>query len=315
MEIKMSDSNLKYPGKKFREFFDQEIEKYKNAVKNEPDDASAQAGLAESYINSWCYGFLTRDESLPIAKSAAIKAIQLNQTLPLVHTVLGIVKLTDWDWIGAEQELRLATIMDQTNYKSRHWYSLYLSAMGRHEQAIREAKIANELEAPPGAKIGYGSILYFAHEFEQMAELLEKAIVEEPNDAPLYDWLGMAYVQLKKYDKSIEVYRKAADLSDGLAEIMAGLGHAYGMAGRTDEARVVLDEMLACAERWYVPPVQIAFVYLSVGDKNKAFEMFEKALLERSWELAFIRTEPWLDELHTDPRFVELMNQLQFPPL
>ena len=311
----MSDRELKYPGKKFREFFDQEIEKYKHAVKNSPEDASAQVGLAESYINSWCYGFLSRDESLPIAKSAVIKAIQLNQSLPMVHTVLGIIKLTDWDWIGAEQELRLATVMDPTHYKSRHWYSLYLSAMGRHKQAIREAKIANELEAQPGSKIGYGSILYFAHEFEQMVELLETAIIDDPDNAPLFDWLGMAYVQLKKYDKSIEVYRKAADLSDGLAEIMAGLGHAYGMAGRMDEARGVLNVLLACAERWYVPPVQIAFIYLSVGDKERAFEMFEQAFQERSWELVFIRTEPWLDELHTEPWFVDLMNQMQFPPL
>jgi len=310
----MSELNLKYPGKKFREFFDQEIEKYENTVKDHPVDASAHVGLAESYINSWCYGFLSRDESLPIAKSAAIKAMQLDQNSAMVHTILGIIKLTDWDWVGAEQELRLATVMDPTNYKSRHWYSLYLSAMGRHEEAIREAKIANELESFAGSKIGYGSILYFAHEFEQMVELLEAAIIDEPDNAPLYDWLGMAYVQLKKYDKSIEVYRKAADLSDGLAEIMAGLGHAYGMAGRLDEAREVLDEMLACAERWYVPPVQIAFVYLSVGKKEKAFEMLEKAYKERSWELVFMGTEPWLDDLHTDPRFVEFINRLQFPP-
>ena len=277
MEKIMSEKIIRYPGKKFREFFDLEIQKYQTAVKNNPDDASAQAGLAESYINSWCYGFLSRDESLPIAKSAAIKAIQLDQNSATIHTVLGIIKLTDWDWTGAKQELKLATVMDPTNYKSRHWYSLYLSAMGRHDEAIREAKIGNELETQAGSKIGYGSILYFAHKFEEMVELLEAAIIDEPVIAPLYDWLGMAYVQLGEYDKSIDVYRKAAELSDGLAEIMAGLGHAYGMAGRTDEAHEVLDIMLACSERWYVPPVQIAFVYLSVGEKEKAFEMFERA--------------------------------------
>ena len=310
----MSEENMKYPGKKFRVFFDQEIEKYQTAVKNDPENASAQAGLAESYINSWCYGFLSRDESLPIAKSASIKAIQLNQILPMVHTILGIIKLTDWDWRGAEQELRLATIIDPTNYKSRHWYSLYLSALGRHEQAIHEAKIANELDAPPGAKIGYGSILYFAHQFEDMTELLESAIIDEPDNAPLYDWLGMAYVQLGEYDKSIEVYRKAAELSDGLAEIMAGLGHAYGIAGRTNEAREVLNILLAFAKRWYIPPVQIAFVYLSLDEKEKALEMLERAYREKSWELVFMRTEPWFDELHTDPRFIEIMSRLKFPP-
>ena len=80
------------------------------------------------------------------------------------------------------------------------------------------------------------------------------------------------------------------------------------------EARQVLDEMLACAQKWYVPPVQIAFVYLSVGEKEKAFDMLEKAYEQRSWELVFMRTEPWLDELHTDPRFEEVMSRLNFPP-
>ena len=311
----MSDSKqeLKYPGKKFRDFFDQEIEKSMQAVKKSPDNASAQAGLAEAYINSWCYGFLSRDESLPLAKSAAIKAIQLDQNSAMIHTILGIIKLTDWDWTGAKHELKLATVMDPTNYKSRHWYSLYLAAMGQHQQAILEAKIADSLDTPVGSKIGYGSILYFAHEFEQMAELLEKAILDEPEFASLYDWLGMAYVQLKQYDKSIEVYRKAADLSDGLAEIMAGLGHAYGMAGRNAEAREVLDDMLACAKRWYVPPVQIAFVALSLGEKDHTFELLERAYKERSWELIFIRTEPWFDELHSDSRFIDLLKRIGFP--
>lgn len=311
----MADKILKYPGEKFREFFDREIEKYKKAVKNNPKDASDHVGLAESYINSWCYGFLPRDKSLPFAKSAVVKAIQLDRDSALVHTFDGILKLTDWDWSGAEQELKLATVMDPVNYKSRHWFSLFLAAMGRYEEAIREAKTANELESPAGSKIGYGSILYFAHEFEQMFELLEKAIIDEPDEAPLYDWLGMAYVQLGQYDKSIEVYRKAAELSDGLAEIMAGLGHAYGVAGRIEEAKEVLNEMLACAERWYVPPVQIAFVALSIGDKNLTFELLERAYAERSWELIFLRTEPWFDILHDDPRFRDFICGLNFPDL
>ena len=310
----MSEKEVKYPGKKFREFFDLEIEKYENEVKTNPENVENQVGLAESYINSWCYGFLARDEALPTAKSAAIRSVELDQNSAAAHTVLGIIKITDWDWAGAEQELKHGVELDPKSYKSRHWYSLFLSAMGRHEQAIVEAKKADRLEQPAGAKIGYGSILYFAHEFEQMVDLLEKAIIEEPDTAPLYDWLGMAYVQLKQYDKSIEVYRKAAELSDGLAEIVAGLGHAYGMAGRTDEAREVLDDMLAASKKWYVPPVQIAFVCLSIGEMDQAYDFMEKAYRERSWELAFMREEPWLDDLHSDGRFVDIMNRLNFPP-
>jgi tetratricopeptide (TPR) repeat protein len=310
----MSNNTIKYPGKKFREFFDFEIEKYESEVKKDPENAKNQVGLAESYINSWCYGFLSRDESLPTAKSAAITSVELDQNSAAAHTVLGIIKITDWDWAGAEQELKHGVELDPDSYKSRHWYSLFLSAMGRHKEAIHEAQIADSKKLPAGSKIGYGSILYFAHDFEKMVDLLEEAILEEPDTAPLYDWLGMAYVQLKQYDKSIEVYRKAAELSDGLAEIMAGLGHAYGMAGRHDEAHGVLDEMLAAANKWYVPPVQIAFVCLSIGDMDQAYSFLEKAYRERSWELAFMREEPWLDNLHSDKRFLDIMKRLNFPP-
>jgi tetratricopeptide (TPR) repeat protein len=310
----MFDKTIKYPGKKFREVFDQEIRRFQREVNIDPDNSLAQIGLAESYINSWCYGFLSREDSIPLAKKAALQAMQLNHDSALIHTVNGIIKMIDWDWRGARQKLQHATVMNPVSYKSRHWYSLYLSAMGQHDAALREAKIANQLDAPPGAKIGYASILYFAREFELQTELLEKAILEEPDNAPLYDWLGMAYVQLREYDKSIEVYKKAVELSDGLAEIMAGLGHAYGMAGRSDEAREVLNSMLACAEKWYVPPVQIAFVYLSINELDKAFVLLERAFQERSWELVFMREEPWLDDLHSEKRFTDLVNRLNFPP-
>jgi tetratricopeptide (TPR) repeat protein len=146
-----------------------------------------------------------------------------------------------------------------------------------------------------------------------MVELLEETVKKTPNYAPSFDWLGMAYLQLKQFDKSIEVYRKAVELSDGLAEIKAGLGHAYGMAGRKDEARKVLNELNSLAEKYYIPPVQIAYVAASLDEIDETFELLEKAYIERTWDLVFIREEPWFDDFHSLPRFVDLLKRIQFP--
>ena len=309
----MTDRKLRYPGKNFRLFFDQELEKYRQAAKNDPDDPVVLACLAESWINLWCYGFLSYEQSIPAAKSAALKAVELDDGLAMAHMVSGIIHLAGWDWPTAGKELKKAIELEPHQYKNRHWYALYLSAMLQHDRALQQSEISVRLAGPEDSMIGYASILYFAHKFEEMADLLEKALHKETDFAPIYDWLGMAYVQLEKYDQSIDVYRKATNLSDGLAEIKAGLGHAYGIAGRMNEAQAIMDEFTALAGHYYIPPVQMAFVAFGLGKTDMAFDLLERAFRERSWELVFIATEPWFDPLHDDPRFLDLIKRIGLP--
>jgi len=309
----MVNLNQNFPGKSFRDPMDKEVLKFEQAILRNPEDASAFAGLAVSYIFLWCYGFLSREDSIPKAKWAATQAVKINNKIGEAHTALGIMKLSEWDWKGAEQEFQIAIELNPGNSDAHHWYALYLSAMGRHEQALESSRHSLSLSPVSYSDIGYGSILYFAHQFDEMVELLEKTVKNIPNYAPGFDWLGMAYLQLKQFDKSIEVYQKAVELSDGLAEIKAGLGHAYGMAGRKDEARKVLNELNTLAEKYYIPPVQIAYVAASLDEIDETFELLEKAFKERTWDLVFIREEPWFYDLHSHPRFVDLLRRMQFP--
>jgi len=309
----MKDKNYKYPGKSFRVPMDESVSKYEQEIKQNPEDAAAYAGLAEALIVLWCYGFISRDESIPKAKEATNRALEIDENLGDVHTALGIVKLSAWDWAGSEQELKLGLDLNPENSQAHHWYALYLSAMGKHKQALEISHKAVSLSPVPYSDIGHASIYYFAHQFEKMVEVLTETIKKDPELAPAYDWLGMAYCQLKQFGNSIEVYRKAVELSDGLAEIKAGLGHAYGMAGRNDEAKQVLDEFQSLAEKYYIPPVQIAYVAASLNDIELTFELLERAYRERSWELSFIREEPWFDDFHSNPRFIDLLNRIQFP--
>ena len=306
----MRNRQLNFPGKNFRIPFDRQLEECEQAVKQDPNDPAALAGLAGARINLWCYGFIPFDQTIPFAGIEAKKAVKLDDSLASAHMVLGIIRMAEWNWPAAENELKRAIELDPEHYKSRHWYALYLSAMGNHDAALRESEISVRLAGPADSMIGYASILYFAHKFDKMAELLENALHNETDFAPVYDWLGMAYVQLGKYDRSIGVYQKAVMLSDGLAEIRAGLGHAYGVAGRTDEARAIMDEFLDLEKRYYIPPVQMAFVAFGLGETELGFRLLGRAYRERSWELVFMATEPWFDHLHNDPRFTDLVKKI-----
>jgi len=309
----VADTNQYCPGKKFRDPWDKAIVELEQRIREYPEDISAYIGLAEYYITLWCFGFLSRKESLPKAKEAAERAMRLDANSSAVHTVLGMLKLNDWDWAGAEQEFQNAIELDANDPKPHHWYALYLSAMGRHKQALSESMQAVAIEPSATYKTGLGSILYFAKDFDRMTEVMEKVVAQDPSFAPGYDWLGMAYVQLGRYEESIQVYQKAVALADGAAEVKAGLAHAYGIAGREAEARAILDELLTLSKKWYIPPVQIAFVYVGLGELEKTFDMLEIAYRERAWELVFLRVEPWFAHLHSQPRFVKLLKALHFP--
>ena len=279
----------------------------------EPENIDAHIVLAESYFALWCYGIIPYIEAIKKVKVSTAIVLELNSNLSDVHTLSALIKLSEWDWDNAEREFKIAIDLDPNSAKANHWYALYLAAMGRFQESIALSKKAVRLEPTPGYKIGLGSMYYFAHDFVELKKGMEEIISEEPEFAQGYDWLGMAYIQLKEYEKSIEVYEKSASLSGRLAEILGGPGHAYGIAGKEKKARQILDELINYSLKYYIPPVQIAFVYAGLGDDEKVFELLERAYKERSWELIFMREEPWFDYLRTDIRFKEFVARLKFP--
>jgi tetratricopeptide (TPR) repeat protein len=303
-----------YPGRAYRETCDYAVEFHRAAVAASPQDAAAHASLAESLLVLWCYGFVRGAEALPEARAAADRAVSLAPASSQAHRALGFIRMGQWELAGAESELRRALDLAPHDAQSCHWLALFEAAMGRHAEAMAHSRRAFQLDHSPGIAIGYGSILYFAHEFDEMARVMEDAVAAAPDNAPAYDWLGMAYIQLGRFDDSIRVYRQSVELSGGTAEILAGLGHAYGIAGRRDEALEVQRRLDEAARRWYVPPVQRAFVAAGLGNTDAVFALLEEAVRQRSWELVFMREEPWLDHLHDDPRFGAVAACVGFPP-
>ena len=305
--------SLRYPGKEKRDALVRSAEQLEAWIQADPDDAANYVGLADVQTFLWCYGFAPHPEVMPRCETAARQALELDPNLAAAHTVLGVVLLGQRDWDAAERQLRLATELDPSRAQAHHWYALYLAAMNRHDEARKHSLRSVELDSSSGMKIARSSILYFKRDWPGMIDVLKPTIEQDGDYGPAYDWLGMAYVQEQQFDKAIATYRRAVELSDGLAEVLAGLGHAYAVAGREKEARQVLDKLQRLAERWHVPPVQIAFVHVGLGEKRQAIDLLDRAYEQRSWELVFLQVEPWLDELRAEPRFTELIEKMKFP--
>ncbi len=309
----MQKDEIEFPGSIFRQQFDDEITKCNKAIIQNSQDTISLAKLAHAYINLWCYGFLPHSEAIPKAQDAVKKTLEIDEKNGSAHVALGIIKESLWQWKVVENEFKLGIKYSPDDALVHNWYANYLYATSRLDEAYAAAEQAIMLSSDPGYKIGRGAISYFAQDFERLKKEMLAVIAEYPDYAPAYDWLGMAYIQLGEFDNSIEVYEKAAVLSGRLAEILGGLGHAYGIAGYDNEARKVLNEMNDYASMIHIPPVQIAFVYAGLGDVDNTFKMLEKAFYDKSWELIFIRTEPWLQHLHDDSRLVNINDRMKFP--
>ncbi len=250
---------------------------------------------------------------MPRARAAAEKAVALYPQSGEAHMVLAAQNFSDWRYTESDENYKTALKLSPENALLHHYYALFQMAVhGDYEKAYSYSRHSVELDPTPGLLVGLSSMMYFAHDFEDMIKLLVPLIEKDPNFGSAYDWLGMAYVQLERFDESIETYRKAVSLSDNTMEVISGLGHAYGMAGRYDEARTVLHQMKEAAKQTYVPQVQIAFVHAGLGEYDEAIDQLDMAFKVKAWELSFIQTEPWLECIAEDKRFKEIVNKIGF---
>jgi tetratricopeptide (TPR) repeat protein len=185
--------------------------------------------------------------------------------------------------------------------------------MDRIGEAMLQSDSIRTMDPEGNYLIGRGSLLYFARQNEKLKELMKQVIARDTSLAWGYDWLGMAYIELKEYENSLETYRKGFELSDGTMEVGAGYGHALGLAGEYKAARILADYYASIAKEKYLPPVQRAYIHIGIGEHDEAIRLLEQAFEEQSWFLIFMQVEPWLDPLRDDPRFTQIMNRMNFP--
>jgi TolB-like protein/Flp pilus assembly protein TadD len=303
-----------YVGKRTPDWIKKGIEHFQQAIDLDPNYALAYSGLAEAYgfLASSTGGQRPRD-AYPMAKAAALKALELDDTLGEAHCSLGFFRLLfDWDCDAAEAEFRRAIELSPNFANAHDGYGFYLKATGQHEAAIESCKRAQELEPLSlFLSLSLGWAYYFARRYDEALAQSRKVLEMDPNFGFAYWHRGMVCIQQGRYDDAISAFRKAVNLSGGITTFISYLGHSYARAGKHREARQMLAQLESLSKRQYVSSYFIAMIHLGLGDLDRTFEWLEKAYEERSGFLAFVRVEPMLDRVREAPRFIELSERVE----
>ena len=291
-------------------------EYFQQAINLDPNYALAYAGLAISYeaLASF-FGFQSPQEFFLRSKAAAMKALEIDETLAEAHTALANYRLMyEWDWPGAEREYRRAIELNPNYAHAHQAFGLYFEALERFDEAIASRKRAQELDPlTPSTVADVGYPLYYARRHDQAIEHFRRALELDPNFSWSYLWIGQAYVQKRMYEEAITEIKKAITLLPDNPRAIATLGHAYAVSGKRGEARKVLDELYEQSKRRYVSPYFIAVIHTGLGEKGLAFTWLEKAREERHPYLTLLKVEPVFDGLRSDPRFRDLLRRVGLP--
>lgn len=290
------------------------IKLYEQAVKKDPKFALAFVELSRAWLQL-SYSDpdgLSNKEVLPPAKAALLKALALDSNLAEAHRALaGLYYSVEYDWERAEREYNLALHLAPNNAAARLGYASYLTSMGRFNEALGEAKKADELAPSSTTNIILARIYYSMRRYREAAECGKKSL-EKGENVLGHFFLGFINVAQQKYDEAIAEFKTAAGFSNN-GGAWAGLAYGYAMGGRKDEALKIIDELKTSRKRGRIVPYRLATVYLALDSKDQAIEWLNKDYEERGNWMNQLKIDPVMDPLRSDPRFKKLMRQMRFP--
>ena len=291
------------------------IEYYEQAIKSDPNFALAYVGLSDSYgmTTSTASTFPPGEAALK-AKEAALRALEIDDTLAEAHVALARVKMNfDWDWAAAEHEFRRAIERNPGYAEAHHLYAHYLMAMKRVAEAFAESKQYLELD-PLSLAANYhlGWHYLYARQYDEALAQLRRTAELDPNFVGTLLYLGWVYEQKRMYAEAIATFQQAVQLSN-TPLTLASLGHAYAIAGRRDEAQKILAQLGDLSKQRYVSAFDIAVIYVGLNEPEQALTWLERAYQEHSQFMIYIDTDPRLDSLRTNLRFQDIFRRLRFP--
>jgi TolB-like protein/DNA-binding winged helix-turn-helix (wHTH) protein/Flp pilus assembly protein TadD len=320
VDPKVHESYLKgryYFNQRTEDSLNRSIAYFQEAVAKDPSYALAYCGLADAYALLGFRGGVPSKEALSQAKAAALKAIELDDTLGEPHASLAFIAEThEWDWATAEREYKRALELNPGDARAHHWYAGYLMYVGRFEEGIAEAKRARDLDplSLPVNNALAGRLLV-AGRVDEALQQLRETLEMNPHFAPAHQTLGWAYLNKGKHKEAIQEFQQALQLSGtDDKDIMLDLGFAYAVAGNRVEARKILAELKKLHERGLVPSGSIAILYGALGELNEAFAWLEKAYDERDPELTYLKVPGRrFEPLRHDARFQQLVHRVGLP--
>jgi DNA-binding winged helix-turn-helix (wHTH) protein/TolB-like protein/lipoprotein NlpI len=290
------------------------LDYFQQAIKLDPGFAEAYVGVADSYATLGLYAVLPPKEAFPAAKEAGTRALRMDDSLAAAHATLGFINFYyDWNASVANNEFRRA-LAENPHYAMAHsWYGESLAAKGDYSEALAEAQTA--LQDDPLSMIvssNAGWTFALAGQYDRAIETLKKAIEIDPAFPRTHFRLAELYELRGEYALAIPEFEQAVQLSAGDPYYEGSLGHAYGASGNFGQARRVLQSLQSRPADRYVPPYAIALIHAGLGEKDQAFQWLQKAVEDRSTPMVFLRSDPELAGLRSDPRFALLARLVNF---
>jgi len=286
---------------------------FQQAIERDSRFAAALAGVADCYITQAIYGVRAPDNVIPLAKDAAQKALTLDATLPEAYTSLGCVRaLYDWDWQGAEKDLRRAVEINPRHSTAHHWYAANcLLPLGRFEEARTELQLACDLDPFSVAVQTTAGLQFLLERRNDLAiKTLQKVLVLDKDFGIAHYFLGQAYLNQAMHAKAIDELQQAADLTSGSSETIAVLGCAYAAAGERAKALQVQEQLTDRGRTSYVSPVLLSELLLACGETEQAVQLLQKARRARASDLVWIKVRPAFETLRSEPRFAQICTEI-----
>lgn len=248
---------------------------------------------------------------MPKAKAAAMKALEIDETVSEAHAALGLIRMFyEWDWLGAKEEFARAIEINPNNATAHQRFGLYFTLFGQFDEAMRELELALPMD-PLSPQIYWSFALSFFLERkdEQAIEEIQKALDLDGNYQPALYLLGRVYIELGQLVKAIAAFKKVLALNHA-PMFLAALGCAYALAGKHRVAREALKDLEEQSKQRYVSAYNSATIHLALGDKNRAFSCLERAFEERCEMMAWLKVDPAFDSIRTDLRFANLLRRV-----
>ena len=293
----------------------QGIKFFEQAIEIDPNYAPAYAGLADCHNMLVVYGIRQPKEGFPKAKEAAIKALEIDEKLAEAHASLAFIKFRwDWDRSETEREFQEAIKLKPSYAPAHQWYSSFLVAVERFDEAIAEAKKTDELDPLSFVASSHLAwIYYLSGQSDNAIEQAKKIVDLDPTSFPARRYLGLAYEQKGMYAEAISEFEKGVKLS-GSPLMLALLGHAYAVSGKRAEAQQVLNDLQQLQSQRYISPYTVAAIYAGLGDQEEAFKWLDKAVDERDIWLMNLKVDPAFAKLRQNRRFTDLLAKIRLRP-
>jgi serine/threonine protein kinase len=288
---------------------------FEQAIEKEPGYAAAYAGLSNCYTVLPFWGPFEPKKTIPKAREAALKAVQLDDNLAEAHRSMALIRsMYDWDWEGGERESERAIELNPGDAVNHQGYAMFLTRIGRHDEAVKEAEKALELD-PLSILTNHdaGMVFFYANEQDRAISVLQRTLEMNPNYSLARVYLGMAYWRKAKYEEATAELRKEMEGSSGLEPAAkTGVGLVCALTGRRDECMQIREDLLERSRREYVPALFLAGLSFALEETDRGFEWLDKAYEEHDLFLSFLKVFPLFDvlDLRADPRYIAMLKKI-----